>query len=240
MATVHGKQTIVLLNGVVMTTFLNEASAPTASQDTADTSTFSDSAKTYVPGLTDATFSLSGLFDGATDATDQVFQSTIGDTDDNLVVLYDGDTLNNTGWAMEGNSTSYEITAPVADVVSVSLALQSSTAAERIRVLHPLGAVTVTGTTSELDNSAGTTNGGSCFLQVTAASGTTPTLDIDVEHSTTSGSGFTTLGSFTTATAAKSFERIEFTGTVNQFVRASFTITGTTPSFTMFLGFNRE
>jgi hypothetical protein len=96
--------------------------------------------------------------------------------------------------------------------------------------LADLAAITATGNGTSVDNAAGTTNGGIAHLHVTDVSGTTPTLAVVIQHST-NNSTWSTLASFTTATAATS-ERITFTGTVNRYVRASYTAGGTTPSFT--------
>lgn len=69
---------------------------------------------------------------------------------------------------------------------------------------------------------------------VTAASGTTPTLDIAIQTSKDgSGTGlgaWRTIASFAQLTAAGS-ERKSFAG-LDRFVRATSTIGGTTPSFT--------
>jgi len=66
-------------------------------------------------------------------------------------------------------------------------------------------------------------------LEVTAASGTTPTLDVSVETSL-DGVDWFTHGAFAQMTAtgdqAKSF------GGLSRFARVSWAITGTTPSFT--------
>lgn len=66
-------------------------------------------------------------------------------------------------------------------------------------------------------------------LDVTAASGTTPTLDVTVQHSP-DGSTWATLGTFAQRTAAGS-ERKIFSG-VDRYVRANHAIGGTAPSFT--------
>lgn len=65
-------------------------------------------------------------------------------------------------------------------------------------------------------------------LDVTAASGTTPTLDVDIE---TSRDGVTwyVSGSFTQATGVTSEEKLFM---LDRFVRPKATIGGTTPDFT--------
>ena len=75
MAFVHGKSATFKLDNssgtlVDYSTYLNDVSL-SRSIETAETTTFnvSGSAKTYIVGLTDATFSISGLFDSAADAT---------------------------------------------------------------------------------------------------------------------------------------------------------------------------
>lgn len=66
-------------------------------------------------------------------------------------------------------------------------------------------------------------------LDVTAASGTTPSLTVNVQHSA-DGSTWTTHSSFAAKTAAGT-ERKVFAG-LDRYARASWTISGTSPSFT--------
>jgi len=67
-------------------------------------------------------------------------------------------------------------------------------------------------------------------LEVTAASGTTPTLDVTIED-TVDGTNFNTVGSFTQATGTTR-EVINITTTFADRLRASWTVGGTSPSFT--------
>ncbi len=67
------------------------------------------------------------------------------------------------------------------------------------------------------------------LLDVTAASGTLPSLAVDVQTSY-DGSTWRPLGGFT-AKAGTGSERLSFPGG-DRFVRCSYTISGTTPSFT--------
>lgn len=70
-------------------------------------------------------------------------------------------------------------------------------------------------------------------LDVTAASGTTPTLDVIVETSPDGADNWQTVATFAQKTAVSS-ELNVFPGT-DRFVRAKWTIAGTTPSFTFSL-----
>lgn len=67
------------------------------------------------------------------------------------------------------------------------------------------------------------------LLNVTAASGTTPTLNVTMQTSSDNAT-WRSLGTFAQKTAAGS-ERLSFNG-LDKFVRASWVIAGTTPSFT--------
>lgn len=69
------------------------------------------------------------------------------------------------------------------------------------------------------------------LLLVTAASGTTPTLDVVLEDSLDGGTTWTQIGAFAQKTAAGN-EAINVTIPFGPLVRARWTIAGTTPSFT--------
>lgn len=68
-------------------------------------------------------------------------------------------------------------------------------------------------------------------LNVSAASGTTPTLDVVIEDSVDGGATWNTIGSFAQKTAAGR-EVINITNAFGELVRVRWTIGGTTPSFT--------
>jgi hypothetical protein len=83
-------------------------------------------------------------------------------------------------------------------------------------------------------------------LVVSAASGTTPTLDLTWQHSIDGGTTFFTVTTFTQATAAtsalKQVSEVEgTTATVlGDCMRASYVIAGTTPSFTFSIALYAE
>lgn len=98
--------------------------------------------------------------------------------------------------------------------------------------LHPSAARTATGNGAvELDMGDATTL--RLLLTVSAASGTTPTLDVKVQTRESSSGTWRDLpaqGAFAQKTAAGTEQKV-FTGT-DRFVRIVHTIGGTTPSFT--------
>ena len=106
------------------------------------------------------------------------------------------------------------------------------------KILEALGARTTSGNSASLDNSASSANGASGYLQITAVSGTSPTLALTLQHST-DDTTFTTLASFTMAGSIGA-ERITATGTVNRYVRVNAAVGGSgSPSFTYTVAFAR-
>ena len=192
--------------------------SPSVNFDMLETTTLADTAKTFQPGLEDITLNLDGLFDstnGAGTAFDNIIAAITGESTVATSVAPSGFAVTNPVWLLGTKTISYEVSSS-APGLGVSLA--------------DLAAITATGNGTSVDNAAGTTNGGIAHLHVTDVSGTTPTLAVIIQHST-NNSTWSTLASFTSATAATS-QSVAFTGTVNRYVRASYTAGGTTPSFT--------
>ena len=131
MAFVHGKNGYIQLDNSAgtLTNISGISNEITYSQsiDTAETSVFGLSAKTYITGQNDATISLSGLYDATTAG---VIEGTI----DALIAgtlasatLDFGPEGNGTGkkkYSQEVIVTSYEIGVPVGDVVSLNVEFQ--------------------------------------------------------------------------------------------------------------------
>lgn len=92
------------------------------------------------------------------------------------------------------------------------------------------GARTVTGI-SEVWTGFGPASSIRAQLNVTAASGTTPTLDVVLEDTVDGGTTWNVIGTFIQKTAAGR-EVINITGLFTDSIRARWTVAGTTPSFT--------
>lgn len=126
MAFRHGRETKVIINTANLTSYLNEA-ATTSEVDTGQTTTFGQTAHSYVVGMQDGSVSLSGLFDGAVGAIDDEISSTLGvDNAGSFFIFPHGDTGPGARVSFGGGEvTSYEITSPVTDVVSLSMELSA-------------------------------------------------------------------------------------------------------------------
>ena len=239
MAFQHGRNCAVLIGASNLSAFFNSADFG-AQLETHETTTFGASAKSYAAGLLDGTASLSGLYDGADDAVDEVLSSALANTAGQAVTIapMGAGTLGNPARVGIAHQTDYSISASVGDMVQVSAELQATGGLWGALVLATLAARTASANSTSIDNGASSANGAVANLHVTAVSGTTPSATIKVQHST-DNSVWADLMTFTAATAATS-EQKTVTGTVNRYVRVVDTITGTTPSITYTVAFGRK
>lgn len=226
MAFVHGKSSVVLFNATNLSPYLNSAST-TNNVETAETTAFGNNSKTYIIGLKDGTISLAGMFDGDSGAIDPIIQAKLGVENSIVTVLPAGGTIGNRAIIAQTDLTSYDISSPVADVVSVSAELQADGGIDTGVSLHALGAETATGTATSVDNSASSSNGGVGHLHVTA-NAHDDTVTIKVQHSA-DNSTWADLDTFTVVSASTttSERRVVAAGTtVNRYIRASHTLAG--------------
>lgn len=129
----HGKSTVFKVDNNAgsltdISNTLTDVSFP-QSVDTAETSAFGASAKSYVVGLTDATLSVSGNFDATVDAH---LAAIVGKAD-SVSFEYgpEGSTATYTKYTGEALLTSYEKSGAIGDVVTYSAEFQVTGAITR-------------------------------------------------------------------------------------------------------------
>ncbi len=129
---------------------------------------------------------------------------------------------------------------PVGDIVAFNWAAQADDFANGGNNMHPLAAETVTSNSTFLDGVAQSLTGAIAHLHITAVSGTTPSMTVKFQDATTSGGAYTDIagGAFSAKTAIGG-SRLVIPGTIRQFVKCVWKITGTTPSFTFAVAFAR-
>ena len=129
----HGKSAVFKLDdsgGTLrdLSSYINEASMP-REIETAETTTFGSSAKSYITGLTDATISISGLFHATADG---YLAGVVGQS---ATLSFEYGPLGSTGGMVKYSGecilTSYEVSSPVGDVVTFSADLQVTGAITR-------------------------------------------------------------------------------------------------------------
>lgn len=219
----HGSKAKLLWGAHDVSPFFRSASVD-VSRDTAETTAFQNSSKTYIPGLIDATLSAEGMFDSTTlpAGSDEILEAALASESKIDIALYpDGDALGSVGFAVHADQTAYAITSPVDDIVAVSAEAQSSVGAERVLSLHPLGEETATGNGTGVDNGVSTPDGAVAYLHVTDV--TAGSVAVKVQHST-DNTAWVDLITFATATVPGS-QRVKVAGTVNRYLRTIRTIT---------------
>lgn len=243
MAFLHGKSALILHNEYNLSGYFNEVSA-SRSVETAETTAFGNSAKTYITGLIDGTVSLSGMFDGAANAIDEELATVVGVAADSVVsVSVSGvTTIGTRMYSLGGKLTSYEVSAPVGDVVSANAEYQANGGIGNAVSLAALAAITTTTTGTAVDNAASSTNGGYATLHVTANTMNNNTV-FKVQHSADNSTWVDLTGATfaTVATTALVAERLEVAAgtTVNRYLRAVATPAGT-GSITYHINFARR
>jgi hypothetical protein len=240
MAFIHGKNTSVLYNGSDLSSYFNDASM---SQDveTAETTAFGDDAKTYITGLKDGTMSMSGMFDGQTDAIDAVLTGTLGATAADVATVVPAG-LSSTGvatFSAEVRETSYEISSPVGDVVAANLEVQATGGIDRGVLLAGGSTLSASATGTAVNHGSSTSSGGVGYLHVT--SNTRDGASTFKVQDSSDGVTYADLVTFASVSAsATGGERVAVTGSVDQYVRAEVVPGGSSGSVTYTMAFARK
>jgi len=237
----HGKITTVLSDDFDLSTFLNSATM-SQSVDTPETTTFGSSDRSYIVGHNEGTISFEGFFDGTTASADSIFHAALGNTTDKVVtVSTDSTSIGGRTVLASASSTSYEISSPLTDVVSVSAEAIADGGLDSGVWLICQTAVSTTTNTTGVDNAASSANGGVAHLHVTTNARTATTV-IAVQHSA-DNSTWADLAVFgTVGIASKDYERYEVASgtTVNRYLRTRTTIATGTGAITRSVAFSRR
>lgn len=232
MAYGHGKDSRIYVNGYNLGAFLQNIGFP-AVADTAEVSTFGDSAKEYIPGMKDATLTADGMFGGASGESDVILNTALGASGSLWSYFPQGDALGAIGFGCECIHTAYDIPSTIGDAVKVNASAQVTGGRERGKSHHALTAETTDTNTASVDNAASSATGGVSYLHVTAFGGTD--IQITIQHSSDDIT-FADLIVHTTVTAANSKERkttAALTTTVNRYTRGEWDGDFTTCTFSL-------
>lgn len=126
MAFVHGKGTAVSIDGDDLSVYSTSVTF-TRTAEAHETTTFGKNSKTYAPGLKDATASLEGIYDNtANTGPGAVLRALIGAAAVEFVYQPEGDGVGKPVATVDALVTSYEESAPVADMITFTAELQLS------------------------------------------------------------------------------------------------------------------
>lgn len=236
MAFVHGKSGRLLLDSLALSGYLKGWEHSTE-REMADVTVEGDGGHKFLSGLDNGSLSLDGVWDSTAAATgqDATLDTARGASSASLITAGpEGFAVGKRVIAISARESNYAAASPVGDAVTFAASWASEGQVDVGVALHDLTAETATGNGTSVDNTASSAGGGVANLHVTAFTGTTAT--VKVQHST-DNSVWVDLITFTAATATTA-ERKEVTGTVNRYVRATWTFTGT--SFTFAVAFARR
>lgn len=227
MTFVHGKGTTVLTHGRDASAYLHSTGVA-GSADTAETSTFQQTAKSFVVGLKDAVLSMEGFVDGVAAAADAVLQALFGVNSKIFSYYPEGDARGKSGYHMSAVQTSFEVKSDLGDAVGFSAEAQSNVSMERGESLKASAdSITIDGSETSVDNAAPTTDGGAAYLHVISKSGGT-TLAVIIEQSSDNGVGdaWATIATFAVASAQAIAERVAIPAgtTIERYTRATFDV----------------
>lgn len=228
-AFVHGKSTLIYVNGCDLSQMFNQSSFAGVCAP-AETTGFGDSDKEYIAGQRDATTTISGMYAGGSAEADEILSGALGSGTAMVVSqLPYGDGAGTFGWILAGVETRYTVDANRDDAVKASLEVQSTTAEVFAQSLTASKTTyTAAGTAAGADGVASSGRGGVGALHV--FSGTVSAGTAVFEHCATANGVYAALPSGTitfAGTAAGSlpgrvafgYVNIDPTTTVNRFVR---------------------
>lgn len=241
----HGKNTIVMFDKYDLSTYFNMATT-SAMAEPVDTTTFGSANKTYAVGMKDATVAFEGLWDGLTDAVDEVLSAAVGSTTDKVITVgSEGAAIGRRAKLINSIESSYEIKSAVADMVTISAEVQASGTKGGLDggvLLAAQQTVSSVTANTSVDNAASSANGGVAHLHVTSNS-RNGAATIKVQHSA-NNSTWADLVVFTATTSSTTTsQRVEVAAgtTVNRYIRANVSaIAGSTGSVTITVGFARR
>jgi hypothetical protein len=213
---------------------------PTLGFQQYDSTTLADSSQKFTAGLRENNLTIEGLFDSTTGAGTLFTELTGNAGSDTAVpttIAPAGFSAGASAYLLPAKTVNLALSSTVSDLVPFTLTLGAGGNGGFGTCLTGLAALTASGNSTSQDDTASSSNGLLAHLHITAVSGTTPSMTVTIEHST-NNSTWATLGSFSAATAIGS-QILNVSGTVNRYVRAAYTISGTTPSFTTLIAYER-
>jgi hypothetical protein len=226
----HGRHGAAIFAGVDITSYLTSGDL-SVEVDEAETTTWGNSWKRYIPGLASCTYSFEGYFDAGISPT---FTSQVGDDPAGVLLVGPGGLAAGAPCRIvEVIETKYAETAPVGGVVGFSWECLADTIPGFGWVLAPLAAVDTDNPVTHIDGVASSSTGAIASLHVTSVSAS-DSIVVTIEDAsvpTGGGANWATIGTFASKSAAGA-ERIVIAGTVRRYLRAVDDVTGTDVSIT--------
>jgi hypothetical protein len=201
-----------------------------------DNTTFSGNGfASALPGLKSATINYQGFADFENGSDLELF--TLASSDANVATVAFDQTIGARAWHSKGmNATFAPLSGSVGEIAQLTGTLHSSQSAFGLRsgavIANKAARTTTVSTTGQQLFTAGTVTLLTAAAHFFVVSGTTPSCVVTVQSSATQGGSYTTRGTFPAQTTAGGAYISAAISTTEQWFRATFTISGSSPSFT--------
>lgn len=224
------------LDGADLTGYSNKADLQAKANHLTRTTFADNGSNTYVGGLFDGNANLEGFWQaGDASQPDDAFWADLGVATVPLTAVPTSGAVGATTYLTRGLETQYQPGAKVGELVAWQASLQTNWPVVRGQILHPQGTARTSsgnGTACQL-GAVDSSHALYVCLHVLSVSGTSnPTITVAIASD--DNSGFTsgvTQGTFTAATALGGQTMKIAGGITDNYWRASWTISGTNPSF---------
>ena len=154
----HGKNITIIGDALDLSAYFNSVTVGNE-VETAETTTFNSTSRSYVVGWKTGSVSFEGMFEGSTDAVDQTLSAALSSDGMMFTVATEGATAGRRAIVLKSKQTSYDVTSPLGDVVSVSAEATSDGGLDYGVLLAAREALTGNLTGTSVDGGAATTNG---------------------------------------------------------------------------------
>jgi hypothetical protein len=194
--------------------------------------------KSSVPGQSSGMFSIDGWFDPAVGAYSEALSAYMGTLPVPATLGYPV-AVGDFACFVNGWVSAKDITSDIKQAVALSSAVEGQEGMDYGVYLHlPSITETATANGTSVDNLALSANGWGANLHVFSTTGGAPSTVIKIQHST-DNSTWVDLVTFTTVTAG-TYEHKSGAGTVNRYVRAVWTLGGSTTNIKFAVAFGRR
>lgn len=232
-----------LLVGGVNVSCIALSAVPRVDREMIDRTSLCVESPVFIKGQRGSSLTVGAMFDDSGAAGSYWEQLTANYTADTPTPVTAGPAGLSAGspvWMAEAYQMAYRPNSAVGGGVDLGLDFATTGLASFGQSVTDLAAVTATGVSAAVDGGASSANGGIGHLHVTAATAPT-TLNVLIEHSVNGSTSWATLATFTqiTTTVPASRRVVVAAGTtVRRYLRASFTVAGT--SYTCSVAFARS
>jgi len=234
MATYVSDNVKLWMDGVDLSGFMN-AAALEASSELQDATAYGHTTKGNRPGLHVVNLNMEGFQDFATGASDPTLWARINSTKTPIIMSPDGGTEGDNAFLFRAVLAQYTPSEGVGEMATFNVSAEAGDDSPLVN-----GTLLLNRTSTSSSNSSGSQLGAVATgqrliaaVQVLAASGSSPTLDVTIESDDNgSFTSATTQITFTQATA-QTTEYLTAAGAIaDDWFRAAFAIGGGSPSFT--------